>query len=137
MNVGQRLRQQRKRVGLTLGQVAQYEGVTVQYLSDLERGRNDPRVWSLISRLANRYHTSVDYLLSLTDDPSPIAARQGDPPDLIELSVLLRQLPPARRREVRAIVETLMELDDESRLSLDEAIDQATGRAPHEPRVVE
>jgi len=78
MNVGERLRETRQRAGLTLGQVGEYEGVTPQYLSDLERGRNQPNTWSLLARLARRYHTSADYLLGLEEaGPLVLSAEQA------------------------------------------------------------
>ena len=67
--IGERLREQRERNGLTLGQVAEYDGLTRQYLSNLELGRNEPSVWPLLAKLARRYNVSADYLLGLTDDP--------------------------------------------------------------------
>ena len=52
MSIGQRLREKRHDAGLTLGQVGEHEGITAQYLSDLERGKNQPNTWSLLARLA-------------------------------------------------------------------------------------
>lgn len=37
MSVGERLRERRKAARLTLGQVGAYEGITPQYLSQLEK----------------------------------------------------------------------------------------------------
>ena len=71
MSVGQRLRKMREDAGLTLGQVSAYEDVSAQYLSGLELGKNSPNVWPLLAKLARRYNTTADYLLGLTDDPSP------------------------------------------------------------------
>lgn len=78
MSVGERLRKTRQTAGLTLGQVGEYEGVTPQYLSDLERGRNQPNTWQLLAKLAQRYQTSADYLLGLTPAPPPVLAREEE-----------------------------------------------------------
>ena len=71
MSVGQRLRELRERAGLSLGQVAQYEEIGRQYLSKLELGVNNPPAWQLLAKLAQRYHTSADYLLGLESTPPP------------------------------------------------------------------
>jgi transcriptional regulator with XRE-family HTH domain len=76
-SVGERLRNRREQARLTLGQVGEYEHLSAQYLSRLERGVNDPGVWDLLARLAKRYNTSTDYLLGLTDDPRPLTALQA------------------------------------------------------------
>lgn len=65
-----RLRERRQRVGLTQEQAASALGISKQYLSNLEIGRNDPPGWPLIARLAAFYQCSADYLLGLTDDPA-------------------------------------------------------------------
>lgn len=97
MSVGERLRQQRKRAQLSLGQVAEYEGVSKTYLSSLERGANDPNVWHLLVRLARRYHTSADYLLGLNDSPPPTAE---DQPLHTEIRQLWDELDDEQRRLV-------------------------------------
>lgn len=67
--IGDRLKEQRERAGLSLGQVAEYEATSAQYLWKLEKGENSPPTWPLLARLARRYRCSVDYLLGVTDDP--------------------------------------------------------------------
>lgn len=70
--MGERLKERRETIGLTLGQVGTYEGVSAQYLSQLETGKRTPNVWALLGALAQRYRTSADYLLGLTDNPAPV-----------------------------------------------------------------
>lgn len=65
-----RLKERRQRAGLTQEQAAGSLGISKQYLSNLEIGRNDPPGWPLIARLAQFYQCSADYLLGLTDDPA-------------------------------------------------------------------
>jgi transcriptional regulator with XRE-family HTH domain len=48
--------------------VATYEGISPQYLSELERGVKQPSSWQLLANLARRYGCSIDYLLGLNDD---------------------------------------------------------------------
>jgi transcriptional regulator with XRE-family HTH domain len=66
---GDRLKEQRERAGLSMGQVEEYEGITRQYLWKLEKGENAPPTWPLLAALARRYQCSVDYLLGVVDEP--------------------------------------------------------------------
>jgi transcriptional regulator with XRE-family HTH domain len=113
MNIGDRLREQRKRVGLTLGQVAEYEDLSKSYLSDLERGVNNPPVWPLLVRLARRYKTTTDYLLGVSTNPSP---RRDEPlPDQVrEVVELLLGMTPQRQHDVLAMVQALASVDDQA-----------------------
>ena len=97
--IGKRLREQRKRAGLTIGQIAVYEECSVNYLSKLERGINQPNVWPMLGRLARRYHTTTDYLLGLSDDWRPGSSAA---------------LPPLSHEEERVLA-LWRSLDDEQR----------------------
>lgn len=104
MTVGQRLRDVRERAGLSLGQVAEYEDIGRQYLSKLELGVNNPPAWALLARLAQRYHTTTDYLLGL-DAPAPeeLSAAQRQAADL------LAELPLALQPYALAALEAMVE----------------------------
>ena len=137
MSVGERLREQREGLGLTLKQVADQEGITLQYLSKLERGINDPSVWHLLARLALRYGCSTDYLLGIAVDPAPAGqtseieeiyerlsqARQAD---VLELAKnWLREESPAYQEETLiAWIENIDGADEHARALLDEAIER-------------
>lgn len=60
---------------LTQAQVAEAIGITQRKYSYLETGKQQ---WTdeLLARLAVFYHTSVDYLLGLTDNPRPYPRRK-------------------------------------------------------------
>ena len=140
VTVGMRLRESRLRAGLTLGQVGTYEGISAQYLSDIERGRNDPNVWRLITRLADRYATSTDYLLGRTLDPAPPAALiPGEqrveytawPPWLDELATLARAMSDRGRAHLLAMARALAE-EDRQWLIHDELVAEIMEVAPLE-----
>ena len=76
--LGKRLKQARKNKGLTQDYVAKIIGTTYQTISNYERGTRDPDTESL-TRLANLYETSIDYLLGRTDDPTPSPAKKKEP----------------------------------------------------------
>ena len=131
--IGRRLREQREWAKLTQGQVATYEGCDVNYISKLERGVNTPNVWPMLARLARRYGCSTDYLLGLTDDPSP-RRTENDSADVRQVVALLRQLPEERQRDVLAIVQALFDLDERpgAAPSLDEALERMrSGETAH------
>ena len=65
-----RLRDLREDADLTQSQVAKYLGMSQTGYSKYETGENDIPTQILIA-LARFYHTSVDYLLGVTDDPRP------------------------------------------------------------------
>lgn len=59
----------------TQAQVAEAIGITQRKYSYLETGKQQ---WTdeLLTRLADFYQTSVDYLLGLTDEPRPYPRRK-------------------------------------------------------------
>ena len=65
-----RLRDLREDADLTQSQVAKYLGMSQTGYSKYETGENDIPTQILIA-LARFYHTSVDYLLGLTDQRAP------------------------------------------------------------------
>ncbi len=97
MAVGNRLRERREYKELSQGQVGQYEGVTPQYISDLERGRNNPPAWALLARLAQRYECTTDYLLGLSQHPNGYAPEAPVSKEAREAINLIDSLPPEKR----------------------------------------
>ncbi len=109
MTVGDRLKEQRERARLSQGQVGQYEGVTPQYISDLERGRNNPPAWDLLARLASRYGCTTDYLLGLAEHPKGHAPQKPMPSYGPEVLELLEMIPAERRAEAVALLRNVIE----------------------------
>ena len=68
--VYRRIRDLRTDHDLTQKQVAEYLGMSQTGYSKYEVGTNDVPTQVLI-QLALLYHTSVDYILGITDDPNP------------------------------------------------------------------
>lgn len=110
MSTPDRLREQRKRVGLSLGQVAEYEGISKSYLSDLERGENAPPTWPLLAKLARRYRTNADYLLGNTNYLLPIEDRELSP-TVVEVMDIMSDLSPSRQEELLAHARVLAEAE--------------------------
>jgi transcriptional regulator with XRE-family HTH domain len=83
---GQRLRTLRQQAGLSQRQLAERIHHKSQgYIGDLERGSRPGLTADTLEQLALIFHTSTDYLLRLTDDPTPqtravsVTRREEDP----------------------------------------------------------
>jgi transcriptional regulator with XRE-family HTH domain len=108
-SIGGRLKEQRERAGLSLGQVGTYEGLTPQYLSGLEHGRNNPPTWDLLARLATRYECTTDYLLGLVQHPNGYAAGAPVSRQAKEAINLIDSLPPERRAAAVSVLRSILE----------------------------
>lgn len=109
-DIGKRLRERREKAGLTQGQLEEYGVIKKSYLSNFETGTNQPKVWPLLAKLAERYKTSTDYILGLTDDPSPNPKRDlcDDSQSVIEC---MDEMTPRARAELLTICKSLLEVD--------------------------
>lgn len=68
--LSKRLLDCRKKGGYTQRQVAIYSDITEHAYQNYEVGRQEPKL-SIIMRIAEFYKVSIDYLVGLTDDPTP------------------------------------------------------------------
>jgi len=102
--LGQRLRRLRKeRTEYSIDDVARKIGTTFSSVGKYERDEQLPPADKLTA-LAQLYQTTTDYLLGLTDDPSP--PPRGDTVAAWSPSGY-DKLTPEQRREVDAFVEFL------------------------------
>lgn len=115
MRLGERLRELREQRRLTGRAAATYLEISGAHVSDIESGKSLPSL-DLLTRLAGFYRTTSDYLLGLSDDPSPVAEQifAGlDPATVAALQQLideLRQLTPAQCMRVLAATKTIKDL---------------------------
>lgn len=65
---GQRVLEQRKRLGLNQSELGEMIGLTHKAVSTIESGKRGTSLDKLIE-LAYAFHVSADYLLGITDDP--------------------------------------------------------------------
>lgn len=63
VDIGRRIRIQRRQLNLTQGQLAQLIGVSPSFIGHLERGTRQASLETLVA-LANELDVSVDYLLA-------------------------------------------------------------------------
>ena len=73
--LAERLRACRKRGDYTQREVSIYCDVTEKAYQNYEVGRQEPKL-SIIMRIAEFYKVSIDYLVGLTDDPTPYSRKQ-------------------------------------------------------------
>ena len=77
--LAKRLRECRKKKGLPQIKVAIYCDITEKAYQNYELGVHEPKV-SILMRIARFYGVSIDYLVGLTDDPTPYPRAQEETP---------------------------------------------------------
>jgi len=99
IEVGNRIMQRRKSMGLTQEALAERADLTTQFVSYAESGKRAMRPENLL-RIANALSVSTDYLLT------------GDivDKDLLLLSKKLRKLTPSQVRIVESVIDECVEL---------------------------
>lgn len=75
--VGERLRRMRRERGETLAQVARRAGISVQYLSEIERGRKEPSSEMVSAVLGALGGSLLDLTSGVADDLRAAAPAQG------------------------------------------------------------
>lgn len=68
--LAKRLRECRKKGTYTQRDVSIYCDLTEKAYQNYEAGRQEPKL-SILMRIAEFYKVSIDYLVGLTDDPTP------------------------------------------------------------------
>ena len=119
MSIGERLRERRLARQLTLGQVAEYEAISSQYLSELERSKKQPHAWELLVALSRRYGCSTDYLLGFTNDPI-LQPQQRENAELWTLWKQAQRLSPAGQERLAAYIRRMLEAEAGERRRLAE-----------------
>jgi transcriptional regulator with XRE-family HTH domain len=112
MNLQQRLRSRREARGLRNSQVARTLGISTAHVSDMESGKSKPSL-ELLARLADLYATSTDYLLGLTDDPTPVGRGEPPSPYVEKLTNLARRLSEINTERLLALGDALYEHEQE------------------------
>ena len=81
LRLGQRIRRQRKLIGLTQKEVAERAGISLPFYGHIERGTRKASLETLVA-LANALHVGVDYLLcdslnTVRNDSGPDGLSRG------------------------------------------------------------
>ena len=110
---GRRVRELRRERGLLLKDMAAHLGVSVAYLSALERGERGKPTWTLLQGVLQYFRIiwdEADELLRLADLSEPkvrIDASDRDPDTVLFLNRLARELPALTDEEVAAMTAVL------------------------------
>ncbi|CAG1001092.1 HTH-type transcriptional regulator ImmR [Anaerolineae bacterium] len=100
---GDRVRERRQVIGLSQEELASQAGTDQKRISKYERGESDAN-GETISHLAKALQTSADYLLGLTDDPTPhLESADLTPNEKHMISAM-------RHRDYKAIMEIIGEI---------------------------
>ncbi len=92
--VGERIRTLRKAQGVTVERLAEAADISVQYVSDIERGRKNMTI-PILKRIVLALHTTADYLLFGRTELGPL----GD-----AAMARLREMPPIERMMVAQLL---------------------------------
>ena len=109
--IGKRIKQCREQLGLTQEQFAEKTGLTVNYISTVERGASFPRCEKLIT-IINALETSADAIFCDVVDRS-VGYRES------LLSKRLGELSPDEQKKILEILEVMIrQLEVENRSSI-------------------
>lgn len=98
--VGQRIMERRKKLGLTQEELAERCDLTTQYISYIESGKRSSRIENIML-VALELGTSIDFLLT---------GRIVDQ-DMLLLSEKMRMLSPAQIRSIENIIDECIALN--------------------------
>lgn len=98
-----RIREIRQLNGITQTDLAKFLGIAQSTLSFWENGRYEPDFTS-IKKLADRFHTSIDYILGYGYDAQIFSKRK---PDLLELMQLYERLSFEDQKTLLAVAKGL------------------------------
>lgn len=102
---GDRIYQLREALGMKQREVTERIGISQATLSDTENGKNPYVDAWIVAQLSGLLKTSMEYLMGLTDDPSPLPQTgQTD-----QTAALLRAFSPRARRALVEFLRTLLE----------------------------
>ena len=113
---GARLLSLRKEKGVSQADVAEYIGLTVAAYQNYENGRREAG-YDTISKLADFYGVTTDYLLGREPAPNPFADLNLSEDDEAEVIAKYMSLPP----EIRAcMLDVLVQLGEAAKKRSDE-----------------
>jgi len=115
--IGERIRALREERGLSQNRLAVKSGLTRSQISRVEKDQRPGVQAVAVGRLAAALHTTSDYLLGLTADPTPPLPVdwRTDPAHLVRLRRLVERvvrLPRDQQDRVMDAVLTLLEASD-------------------------
>ena len=111
--LGRRLKELRLAERLTQEGVAELSGVTAGFLSEIERGRRDPRLSTLVNIAEHGLQTSLENLVQGIEVAVGLDRREPHeaaplPTPIARLARDIAELPAAERRQVAGVVRAMV-----------------------------
>jgi transcriptional regulator with XRE-family HTH domain len=111
MEIGEKIKQRRKELGLSLRELAEKVELTASFLSQVERDQTSPSIDSL-RKISQALDVPVFFFLLEQDGPSPVVRRnQRRQINLPEVNVTYQLLTPNLNRKMELV---LAELDSQN-----------------------
>lgn len=107
LSIGPTLRARRKRLGMTLAQLAEQSGLSTPFISQVERGQAAPSIVSLLA-LSKGLGVEVSYFLSVPK-PSQIV-RRASKREMIDAGLSARYVRLSGKHEERQLEALLIEV---------------------------
>lgn len=114
--------------------------IAQQRISDWGKTVTLPGQWLSLRVLAQWYEVSEDYILSLTDDPTPKPKRDLSP-DERSIFDIMKELPPHKREEVIQLAEVVLRMHrkeetEDSKPSLYDRAKEKYESGENAPRII-
>lgn len=140
MSAATRLKTRRIDLDLKPKEVAHHIKKSEQYISQLEKGINNPPTWPLLADIARLYRCSTDWILGLTDEIEPKPKRNLSPDERSILDIM-GKLPEGKKEEVIRHAEVVLEMyikqeKEESEPSLFEKAKNKYESGDNAPRII-
>ncbi|HEX3025918.1 MAG TPA: helix-turn-helix transcriptional regulator [Clostridia bacterium] len=113
MSIGNRIRERRESLGLTLEEIGTRLGVNRSTVKRYESGETKRIPISTIKKLASILNTTPEYLLGLDQSKEGSGNKEEFDPDVIILARLVQNIPKEKREMLGRIIHTMSEIADE------------------------
>lgn len=102
-----RVKEARKRKGLTQKQLATYLNLSANAICEWEKGRSEPS-FETLKKIADYFDVSVDYLLGREDDFGVVKRESPADKDSEEFLSLYRELTPSAQEAIKETIRQLV-----------------------------
>lgn len=102
-----RVKEARKRKGLTQKQLAAYLNLSANAICEWEKGRSEPN-FDTLKKIADYFDVSVDYLLGREDDFGVVKRESPADKDSEEFLSLYRELTPSAQEAIKETIRQLV-----------------------------
>lgn len=118
--IGERIKLLRERYGYGRTALSRELGLPQNSIGQYERGETAPQSLTLV-KLAEKFNTSVDYIVGYTEDPAPVDAREINVEDLLDKAWIYKgvRLTESEKEELYKMIRIGLNLVNQSRTPFD------------------